>query len=336
MEYIKRLKLKSMKKKNILHSTLIFIIIAGIISCQSTADKDSAANSSPDASNVKTEISKTVLDSLAASGTVSKESLEAYKDAKEAYLKNTNDPDALIWYGRRTAYLGQFQEAIEIYTTGIQNHPKDARMYRHRGHRYITLREYDEAIKDFETAVKLIENQVDQIEPDGLPNERNIPLTTLHGNIWYHLGLAYYLQNDLDSALEAFSNRTVTEKYPDNMVSGGHWQYMILRRMGKNKEANAAISEVTSNMDIIENMSYYKMCQFYKGILTEEDLKPEGATSSSNDVLTYGLGNWYLYHKQDTTKAKEYYKDLLENGNKYSFAYLTAEADWNRIFKNQE
>jgi len=136
----------------------------------------------------------------------------------------------------------------------------------------------------------------------------------------------------MDKALMADSNRTVTEKYPDNIVSGGHWQNMILRRMGKEMEADLAIKDVSTDMDIIENQSYYKMCQYYKGLITEQDLIPEGSNSSSNDVLSYGLGNWYLYHAQDTLKAKEHYTHLLENGNKYSFAYLAAESDWARLF----
>lgn len=147
---------------------------------------------------------------------------DKYLLAKTAYEEHTNNADFLIWYGRRTAYLGKYQDAISIYTEGIKKHPEDARMYRHRGHRYISTRQYNKAIADFEKAVTLIEGKEDIIEPDGLPNSRNIPLSTLHGNIWYHLGLAYYLQGDMQNALRAYSNRVVTERYPDNIVSGGH------------------------------------------------------------------------------------------------------------------
>ncbi|MEM1001976.1 MAG: tetratricopeptide repeat protein [Bacteroidota bacterium] len=259
---------------------------------------------------------------------------ENYEIAKKTYEDYPDDADALIWYGRRSAYLGNYNDAIEIFAVGIEKHPEDARMYRHRGHRYISTRQYDKAIIDFEKAVILIKNQEDQIEPDGLPNSRNIPLSTLHGNIWYHLGLAYYLKNDMDNALRAFSNREVTEKYDDNIVSGGHWLYMILSRQGKTEEAKAAIEKVNLDMDIIENMSYHQMCLFYKELIPESDLKVDDPKSSSSNVLTYGLGNWYLYKKQDTLKAKKYYAQLLENGNKYSFAYLAAESDWKRFFNN--
>jgi len=191
---------------------------------------------------------------------------------------------------------------------------------------------YDKAIADFEKAVELIEGTEDQVEPDGLPNERNIPLSTLHGNIWYHLGLAYYLQNDMENALKAYSNRTVTEKYPDNLVSGGYWLYMINRRLGNTDAANVAIDGVTAQMDIIENMSYHKMCLFYKGLIPLDSITNKGIGTSSSDVLSYGLGNWYLYEKNDTLKAKELYEHLLEKGNKYSFAYLAAESDYKRLF----
>ena len=316
-------------KQNALKSTICLVLILGIISCQDSVDEANEANNE----NAIVENTTLVADTVPESFPLPQKMQRNYEITKQNYLKNPESPDALIWYGRRAAYIGKYQEAIDIYTTGIEKHPNDARMYRHRGHRYISLRQYDNAIKDFEKAATLIEGQEDQVEPDGLPNERNIPLSTLHGNIWYHLGLAYYLKNDMDNALKAYSNRTVTERYDDNIVSGGHWLYMILRRMGKKEAADAAIEAVTEEMDIIENTSYYKMCLFYKQLIGEEALKPEGKSASSDDVLNYGLGNWYLYHKQDTAKAKEFYQNLLENGNKYSFAYLAAESDWNRLFK---
>ncbi len=73
--------------------------------------------------------------------------------ARENVAKNPNDADSLIWLGRRTAYLGHYKESIRIYTDGIKKFPSDARFFRHRGHRLITLRCFDDAIKDLRTAV---------------------------------------------------------------------------------------------------------------------------------------------------------------------------------------
>jgi len=288
----------------------VFILAMVISSCQSSSSKDQQPVN---------EIKETAED--------------RYEHAKSTYTNNPNDADALIWYGRRAAYLGNYNDAIDIYSEGIAKHPSDARMYRHRGHRYISLRQFDNAIADFERAVTLIDGQPDEVEPDGLPNARNIPLSTLHGNIYYHLGLAYYLKGDMERALEAYNNRTVLEKYDDNLVSGGHWLYMILRRMGREAEADLAIAKVHADMDIIENGSYHKMCLFYKGLLSEADLQPKEIGNQSDDVLAYGLGNWHLYHHQDTVKAKPYYERLLKEGNENSFAYIAGEVDWERIYK---
>ena len=40
-----------------------------------------------------------------------------------------------IWLGRRTAYLTRYNEAIDIFSEGIDKFPVSYRLYRHRGHR---------------------------------------------------------------------------------------------------------------------------------------------------------------------------------------------------------
>ena len=253
-------------------------------------------------------------------------SLDEFKSAQKIYFNNEDNSESLIWYGRRAAYLGYYQKAIDLYSEGIKKYPDDARFYRHRGHRYISTRQYDKAIKDFRKAIRLIDEKVDQIEPDGLPNKKNIPLTTLNGNIWYHIGLAYYLTNDMNNALKAFSNRSVSHKYDDNIVSSAHWLYMINRRLGDIEGADRIIDKVNSEMDIIENMSYHQSCLFYKGELKESQIVID-------DVALYSLANWYMYEKNDTINAKKYYQKLLKNGNPYSFAFIAGESDWIRFFK---
>lgn len=284
--------------------TLILLVLGSVItifySCQPNQNWNEELES--------VIISEEAIDSIDKTGVYPAIYFEKYETAKKNFKKDGSDVDALIWYGRRTAYMGLFQEAIDIYSEGIKRHPKEPQLYRHRGHRFISLRRFDEAIQDFELAVSLIGGKEDIIEQDGLPNAQNIPLSTLHGNIWYHLGLAYYLKNDLPKALRAFSRRTVTERHDDNIVSGGHWLYMILKRMKKDAAAEASLDPIHTKMNVIENMSYYKMCVFYARLMTEKTLVPEGITESSDDVLKYGLGNWYLYEKQDTTHAKRIFK----------------------------
>ncbi len=300
---------------------LVLFIVLILFSCNSYQNSNNLTNPTQTIETI------TLLgDTLKSPGINNGKSFDQFKSAQITYYNNQNNADSLIWYGRRTAYIGYYKEAIRLFTLGIETYPNDARFYRHRGHRYISTRQYDKAISDFEKAVELIDQKTDQIEPDGLPNAKNIPLSTLHGNIWYHLGLAYYLKNDMDSALKAFSNRSVAHKYDDNIVSSGHWLYMIYRRLNKIEESINVVSGVNQDMDIIENMSYHQSCLFYKGDISESEIEID-------EVALYALANWYVYEKNDTLKAKTFYKKLLSTGNPYSFAYIAGEADWDRMFE---
>ena len=89
--------------------------------------------------------------------------------------------------------LGSTIRLLIFFSQGIESFPDEPKLYRHRGHRYISVREFDKAIADLEKAVELIQGTPNEIEPDGMPNALNIPVSSLHGNIYYHLGLAYYL-----------------------------------------------------------------------------------------------------------------------------------------------
>lgn len=311
---------------------LIGVLICVMTGCLPKSKEKNLAGESIVGESQKIEAITLLGDTLYSPTVKNGKAKDNFEIAKSDYVKYPDSAETLIWYGRRTAYLGLFQEAIAIYTEGIQKFPNDPRMYRHRGHRYISTRQFDKAIKDFSKAAEMIKDLPDQTEPDGLPNHRNIPISTLQGNIWYHLGLAHYLNGDFEGALMAYRKRAVTNTYDDNLVSGGHWLYMILRRLDRPEEALLEIEGVNANMDIIENKRYHKMCLFYKGLLEEENLEMIGDGSSSDDVYFYGIGNWHLYQSKDTVRAKRLFKRLLDNGNRYSFAYLAAEADWNRLF----
>lgn len=252
--------------------------------------------------------------------------------AKAAYEKAPEDADAIIWLGRRTAYLGRYREAIDIFAKGIAKHPGDARMYRHRGHRYITVREFDRAVADFSRAAELVSGRPDEIEPDGQPNARNVPTSTLNSNIYYHLGLAHYLSGDFDKAADAYRRCLTFSKNPDMLSATTHWQYMTLRRLNRTSEADALLAPIASSMDIIENASYHKLLMMYKGAATPESL----LTGSGLDGATmgYGVANWHLYNGR-RDQAISVLRDVVEkNAAQWpAFGYLAAEADLARLQK---
>ena len=252
--------------------------------------------------------------------------------AEKNYQDDSKDVNHIIWYGRRMAYSGDYREAIRIYTKGMVLYPEDPRLYRHRGHRYISIREFDRAIRDFETAASLIQGKEDEIEPDGMPNARNIPVSTLHTNIWYHLGLAYYLNNDLENALRVYRKGIEAYVNDDNIVSIIHWLYMTHRRLDREDEAGIALLPIHADMNIIENMAYHQLCLFYKGEIPLEALTDPDFSHIMNDAVAYGIGNWFLYNgKKD--KAKSVYEKILKGDSWSSFGYIAAEADYVRLFK---
>lgn len=252
--------------------------------------------------------------------------LTQFEQSKAAFKASPEDVDAIIWFGRRTAYLGQYRQAIDIYTKGLEKFPDEPRLYRHRGHRYISIREYDRAIADFEKAAQLIEGTPDEIEPDGMPNAMNIPVSSLHSNIWYHLGLAYYLTHQYEKAYTAYLKCRESGNHYDNIVSATHWLYMIQQRLGNPTKADSLLAPIHADSTVIENQSYADLCELYKGWLPVDSLIPTGEGSPSNDAVRYGVSNWYLYHG-DTARAMQLMEELVNEKAFSSFGYLAAESD---------
>ena len=256
----------------------------------------------------------------------SEDLLAKFAKYQQASHDDPNNADKLIWYGRFAAYKGDYSGAIEIFTLGTEKFPNDARMLRHRGHRYISTRKFDEAIVDLERATELVAGQANEIEPDGMPNARNIPVSTLHGNIWYHLGLAYYLNHDFENALRAYTECLKTSTNPDNVVSATHWLYMINRRMGRDDDADTCLDRIDPDMDIIENMNYHKCCLFYKGLMTLDELRADAEDGPAGDSIDYAIGNWHFYNGEPE-QARGQFEKLSRDGNWASFGFIAAESD---------
>jgi len=246
--------------------------------------------------------------------------------AQREYDAHPDSADAIIWLGRRMAYLGRYREAIGIYSEGIRRHPDDPRLYRHRGHRYITLRRFDDAVRDLEFAALLVRGKPDQVEPDGLPNSRNIPLTTLQGNIEYHLGLAYFLQGHYEQALRAYRHCLTVANNPDSVVSASQWLYTALRRLGRVKEAEKVLEPISISMDVIENVPYHKLLLMESGEIAPEELLSQDPNTIDGATILYGIGSWYFDNGQPE-KAFPLWKKIVSGSQWPAFGYIAAEAE---------
>jgi tetratricopeptide (TPR) repeat protein len=249
------------------------------------------------------------------------------RQAEQDLAAKPNDADAIIWVGRRLGYLWRYQDAVVMFSKGIAAHPADPRMYRHRGHRYITIRQFDRAVADFEKAVSLIQGTPDAIEPDGAPNPSGKPRSTLHFNIWYHLALAHYLKGDYDKALSAWNECMKVSTNDDAVTATSDWLWMTLMRLGRKAEAARVLERITPKMEILENASYHRRLLMYKGLEPPDALlDPANADALTVATQGYGVGNWYFV-TGDRAKAAEIFRKVIAGPQWSAFGYIAAEAD---------
>ncbi|MFY0696810.1 MAG: tetratricopeptide repeat protein [Balneola sp.] len=236
------------------------------------------------------------------------------------------ETEAVIWEARYLGYNGEYRKAVDLLSKRIEQDSKNPALFRHRGHRYISLRTFDDAIKDLEKAAELIKGTEDVVEQDGLPNEMNSPTSSLHTNIWYHLGLAYYLTGDFEKAQKAYVECINASTNDDMMIAALYWYYMSLRRDGQDEFAGKVIDPVRSEMNIIENDSYHKLLLVFKGEFDPNALLDTETDALSNATAGYGIGNWhYINGRKD--RAMEIWQNVYDAGNWSAFGFIASEAE---------
>jgi len=251
--------------------------------------------------------------------------------AADTLRRMPNNPDALIWVGRRLAYLGKYREAIDTFTAGVDRFPKDARFLRHRGHRYLTIRRPMLAARDLAAAASLIAGQADVIEPDGAPYAQNIPLSTLQFNIWYHLALAHYVDGKYPEALAAWDSCARVSVNPDLMVATQYWRYLVLKRLSRTSAADSALAIARENPPLIENMVYLKLLRLFAGLESSEAVMPNPDAANIADATTaYGLSMWHFLNGR-TDQARDLWKRLDQSTAWGSFGVLAAEGELTRV-----
>lgn len=256
----------------------------------------------------------------------------------QAYAGYERDPDnaeAIIWLGRSVAFLGRYRDAIGIFSEGIRKHPDDPRMYRHRGHRWITVREFDLAARDLEQAARLLRRRPDEPERAGLLDSASAPLGTLHFNVWSHLGLAYYLRGDFNRAQYGFRNALAVSTHDDARAAATDWLYMTLRRAGRTEEAASVLASVTAEMNVQGSAAYQRRLLMYRGVIPPDSLlRPNGGDATTLATEGYGVGNWYLYNERPD-QAEEIFWQVTSAENWTAFGYIAAEADLRRLLRRR-
>jgi tetratricopeptide (TPR) repeat protein len=251
--------------------------------------------------------------------------------AQKDLAAKPDDAEAMIWVGRRYGYLWRFNDAIALFSKGIARYPDNPKFYRHRGHRYISIRQFAKAQADFEKAAQLIKGKPDEIEPDGAPNPSGQPRSTLQFNIWYHLALAHYLQGNYAKAYAAWVECMNVSKNDDSIVATSDWMWMTLMRVNRKADAAKVLERITPKMDILENTAYHRRLLMYKGLEKPEALL-NTATPDPTQIATqgYGVANYYLV-TGDQAKARGVLEKIVAGAGWNAFGFIAAEADLARM-----
>ncbi|SMD36167.1 Tetratricopeptide repeat-containing protein [Reichenbachiella faecimaris] len=331
-------------KQRIIGIVLLLTCLSGCIQIENTKDTQVKKSIVSDVSNLGAEVvEETEHEAVSLLGQklypptlpdkVQAKRQKELESAEENFNNNPDSLDNIIWYGRRLAYLYQYKYAIQIFTLGLNKFPESYKLYRHRGHRYLTIRQFDKAIQDLEKAVFYSRNAPIEMEIDGLPNRRNIPRNSVQYNIWYHLGLAYYMKGNYDKCVSAFKKCLSISDNDDMLVAASDWLYMTYRKLGNSEAAEALLEPIKARMNVLENYAYHNRLLMYKEIKKPEQLyklNKDGQIAIDDMTLGYGVGNWYYYNGQ-TEQAMEIFSLMMESPYWQAFGYIAAEVELSNV-----
>jgi len=320
------------------------VLTLGLVACAQPAEEPATteAEAQPAASPVPmtvADLGAPVMESAYGKPFVSREAdeeaLAAIEEADAALAADPENIDLVVASAQARAGLWQYNEAIEIFTRGMEIDPDDWRLYRHRGHRFVSTRRYDWATDDLERAVEL--------DPYGF-------------NSSYHLGLAYFLNGEFGNAADEYARclalatdeeaiavvaaggnpgdpRTCMEIAEDDesRVAVTEWLYRALRRAGRDDEAAALLDTISEGLAVEENISYYRDLLFYKGLLTaDEILNPDEPDDNSFATTGFGVANYYIV-EGDTEAARELILRIVEGDPWNAFGFIAAETELLRL-----
>jgi tetratricopeptide (TPR) repeat protein len=209
----------------------------------------------------------------------------------------------------------QYREAIATCTTGLQLAPENPDLYVERGHRELGLRKFKAGEADLSRAVTLA--------PENLDAQ-------------YHLGMAHYFLREFAPAAASFGRSMDLAKTNDSLIDGANWTYVSFRRAGNTEAAARVLARITPEVKNKEPHLYFylRLLHFYQGSLPESELLPPKPSDPSDvegelsfNTINYGVGNWYLYAKQNRPHAREFFERVVKGSAWNSWGFIGSELE---------
>ncbi|HEY9230298.1 MAG TPA: tetratricopeptide repeat protein, partial [Gemmatimonadaceae bacterium] len=228
--------------------------------------------------------------------------------AQKALAADPRNVKLLIDLGTAQSGARQFREAIETFTRGLAIAPNDPILYRWRGHRYLSVRELDKALADFNRG-----NQLD---------------STVYG-IWYHLGIVRFARGEFAAAADAFKRAQPRAPDAGELAGSTDWLWMSLMRAGRRDEARAMLARRPDSLPV--DNAYTRRLKLYRGEITPEEVfTPADTADVQVATLSYGLGNWYLAGG-DTARARQWFDRAVKSGGWPGFGFIMSEVELRRL-----
>lgn len=270
-------------------------------------------------------------------------------------MPNPSQIDRYIIAARLKGYLDKHDDSVALLTEAIDKNPDDVMLRRFRGHRRISIRDYAGAIEDGRHAVALLHTvedgyelyqhevekdivslllgREDEVREQYLPMSRaagqeDIYSTTFYSAVWYHLGVALYLDGQFVESAEAFEQAFAVSIHAEALVASLDWLYMIHRRLGNAEQAADALDRFNKLKEVDESdPGYTERMRLYAGERTPEQLiTVADERELVNVTQLYGVGNWLRYNDR-RDEANKVFQRVLDSGARHAFAYLAAEAE---------
>jgi tetratricopeptide (TPR) repeat protein len=228
--------------------------------------------------------------------------------AERALAAEPRNVDLIIALGVAQSGAQRFREAIATFTRGLAIAPDHAMLYRWRGHRYISVREFDRAMADL---------------------TRGYGLDSLNYGILFHLGVLRFAQGDFHGAADAFRRGQQIPPNAGELAGSTDWLWMSLMRGGRAAEAAAMLASRKGD-SLPAGYAYTQRLRLYRGEIGPDQLFTAGDTADTQvATLSYGLGNWYLV-RGDAARAREWFERAVRSGGWATFGFNMAERELRR------
>ncbi len=232
---------------------------------------------------------------------------DAVKNARTALESDPKNIARIIDFGVAQSGARQFREAIATFTRGLEIEPDNALLLRWRGHRYLSVREFDRAVADLKRGAAID--------------------STIYG-IWYHLGVIQFLRGEFSDAAASFAKAQPIAPDASELAGSTDWLWMSLSRAGRGNEAKAVLDRRPEKP--VTN-AYARRLQLYRGeIGPDAVVTPADTDDVQVATLAYGVGNWHLL-RGDKAQARQWFARSVQSGGWPAFGFIASEAELKRL-----